>query len=515
MTDTMNMGQWLTQGWTWFGLELSLISVLAVASVLYAAMWMARNKQRHLKQEQQAEQQQYEQTAQTQALELARLQEREHNLNAHIEQLQDELNTHQQALSDVQQNNAHLREQLASAQQARTEQAKHYAEKEALLIENKEALLKEFKQLSQDVFDQKQQQWLQQQQQQAEQFTQQSKQGLDALLTPFKESLEGLRKRVDDVHTNDVKDRAQLKAQLESLHTLNQQMSSEAHSLATALRGEQKTQGNWGEMVLETVLERSGLRQNEEYVREQSQTDDDGQRFRPDVIIQLPDNKHIVVDAKVSLVAYTDYVNCDDEQQKSQHAKRHVESVRQHIKGLSAKSYQHLKGLNSPDFVFLFMPLEPAFMLAFQEDERLFNEAFEQRIVVVTPTTLLATLRTVSSVWALERRNQSTEKLADLAGKVYDKLATVLDKFETLGKQLNTAQNTYDGVWSSLKSGRGNLINQADTFRKLGVRVKKELNSKWVEDAQSEHELYSHLAEIKQAPEHERNEVLDSDTARD
>jgi DNA recombination protein RmuC len=250
-------------------------------------------------------------------------------------------------------------------------------------------------------------------------------------------------------------------------------------------------------MVLQTVLEKSGLREGEEFIREQSLNNDDGKRFRPDVIINLPDDKHIVVDSKVSLNAYTDMVNADSDAERQQCARRHVEAIRQHIRSLSEKAYQQLDGLNSPDFVFLFMPVEPAFMVAFEHDDNLFNEAFERRIVVVTPTTLLATLRTVASIWAIERRNKSTEKLADQAGKIYDKLAIVVERMETMGRQINTVQGTYDDTWKALKGGRGNLINQADQFRKLGVRAKKEMARALVEEANAEHDLYEAQAQTR------------------
>ena len=360
----------------------------------------------------------------------------------------------QTRLADLQQRLSNSQTELVSERQAREMQQQHADEKLALLQQNKEQLLQEFEHLSQKIFEQKQQQ-----------FTQQSQQGLTSLLTPFREQLDGLRKKVEDVHLSDTRDRATLQAQIVELHKLNQQMSTEAHALTTALRGEKKTQGNWGEMVLETVLERSGLRKGEEYVREESHQDDSGQRYRPDVIIRLPEGKHIVVDSKVSLNAYTDYVNADSEL----------------------------------EFVFLFMPVEPAFMLAFQHDESLFNTAFEQKIVVVTPTTLLATLRTVASLWAIERRNKSTEKLADQAGKLYDKLTVVVDKFEKVGSQLTTLNKGYDEAWNSLKSGRGNLLSQADGFRKLGVRVKKELAKNLVDDANAEDELHESLGS-REAP---------------
>ncbi len=362
-----------------------------------------------------------------------------------------------------------------------------------LLVEN--ALLKQKLQNQQQQQSQQQQynQALHQQQQQAfenlshrifNEKQQQNKQGLDAILHPFKDQLEGLRKKVEDVHLHDAKDRAALKSQISELHRLNQNITAEASALSKALRGDKKTQGNWGELVLETVLERSGLRLGEEYVREQNHKADDGQNYRPDVIINLPDDKHIVVDAKVSLNAYNDYANADDEISRAQFLKQHIDAIRNHIKSLSAKAYQQLPSLHSPDFVFMFMPIEPAFLAAFQHDEKLFMDAFDQRIVVVTPTTLLASLRTIESLWSIERRGRSADELSEHAGKVYDRLRIVVEKMDKLGSQLNSAQKTYDETYSSLAQGRGNLVNTANQFVELGVRIKKEIPQNIVEKAQ-------------------------------
>jgi DNA recombination protein RmuC len=353
-----------------------------------------------------------------------------------------------------------------------------------LLVEN--ALLKQKVQNQQQQQIQQQQynQDLHKQQQQAfenlsnkifNEKQQQNKQGLDAILHPFKDQLEGLRKKVEDVHLHDAKDRAVLKTQISELHRLNQNITAEASALSKALRGDKKTQGNWGELVLETVLERSGLRLGEEYVREQNHKTDDGKNYRPDVIINLPDDKHIIVDAKVSLNAYNDYVNADDEITRAQFLKQHIDAIRNHIKSLSAKAYQQLPSLHSPDFVFMFMPIEPAFLAAFQHDEKLFMDAFDQRIVVVTPTTLLASLRTIESLWSIERRGRSADELSEHAGKVYDRLRIVVEKMDKLGSQLNSAQKTYDETYSSLAQGRGNLVNTANQFVELGVRIKKEI----------------------------------------
>ena len=368
-----------------------------------------------------------------------------------------------------------LKTRLNQEQVERQKDQENLEEKLQLLQTNKAQLSQEFENLSNKIFEEKN-----------KQFKQSSQEGLNSLLNPFKDQLEGLRKKVDDVYVAETKDRIALKEQITSLHDLNKQITEEAASLARALRGEKKTQGNWGELVLETVLEKSGLRQGEEYVREKSITDEDGERYRPDVIINLPEEKHIVVDAKVSLNAYNDYVNAESEADRISFLKQHIDAVRMHIKTLADKAYAKLPGVNSPDFVFLFMPIEPAFMVAFEHDDKLFNDAFEQRIVVVTPTTLLASLRTVSSLWSIERQNKNAKQLAEQAGRVHDKLVGFVEDMEKVGKQLGTVQGTYDNAWSKLKEGRGNLISQAHKFKDLGVRVKKEIPQQVLETAELE-----------------------------
>lgn len=370
-----------------------------------------------------------------------------------------------------------LKTQLNQEQVERQKDQQNLEEKLALLQTNKAQLSQEFENLSNKIFEEKN-----------KQFKQTSQEGLSSLLNPFKDQLEGLRKKVDDVYVEESKDRAALKAQIGELHNLNKQITEEAASLARALRGEKKTQGNWGELVLETVLEKSGLRQGEEFTREKSINNDEGTRYRPDVIINLPEDKHIVVDAKVSLNAYTDYINAENDADRIRFLKQHVDAVRMHIKTLADKSYAKLPGVNSPDFVFMFMPIEPAFMIAFEHDDKLFNDAFEQRIVVVTPTTLLASLRTVSSLWSIERQNKSAKQLADQAAKVHDKLVGFVESMEKIGAQLHTVQGTYDKAWSQLKEGRGNLISQAHKFKDLGVRTKKELSSQVTDSAELEFE---------------------------
>ncbi len=385
------------------------------------------------------------------------------------------LEAQEQHITQLNRQISDLDSELKQEQLARNKDQQNLEEKLQLLSENKVQLKQEFENLSNKIFEDKHQQ-----------FKQTSQEGLSSLLNPFKDQLEGLRKKVDDVYVSESKDRAALRVQIGDLHNLNKQITEEAASLARALRGEKKTQGNWGELVLETVLEKSGLREGEEFVREKSITNEDGERLRPDVIINLPENKHIVVDAKVSLNAYTDYINAESDSDRIRFLKSHIDAVRLHIKSLADKSYSKLPGINSPDFVFMFMPIEPAFMVAFEHDDKLFNDAFEQRIVVVTPTTLLASLRTVSSLWSIERQNKNAKQLAEQAAKVHDKLVGFVESMEKVGLQLNTVQGTYDKAWSQLKEGRGNLISQAHKFKDLGVRMKKDMPKQVLETAELE-----------------------------
>lgn len=401
-----------------------------------------------------------------QAMGLGKLEERD----ATLKTLREELLSKEQKLDQQVQQVTSLSSELSKLKEAQHKDKEHYQSSLKLLDENKQQLLKDFEHLSNKIYEQKQ-----------KDFTQQSRDGMSALLNPFKEQMQGLQKKVEEVYVQESKDRTALATQITDLHKLNVRMSDEANALTRALKGESKTQGNWGELVLETVLEQSGLREGVEYVREAFHKDDEGKSYRPDVIINLPENKHIVVDSKVSLTAYSEYVSTENAQEQAVYLKAHIESIKKHINDLSEKAYQKLKGVNSPDFVFLFMPVEPAFMLAFQHDEKLFNQAFEKRIVVVTPTTLLASLRTVSSLWALEKQNKSTLELAERAAKLHDKFVGFVSFMQKLGNQMQTTQKTYDDAWKNLKEGNGNLIGQVHQLKELGIRTKKDLPKDVVE----------------------------------
>ena len=344
------------------------------------------------------------------------------------------------------------------------EQLKNADEKLALLKDSETRLSTQFENLASKIFEERN-----------KQFTEHNKISLDHIVKPLREQLGEFKQRIETVYDNENKDRVSLTEQIKLLRTETAQMNKEALNLTRALKGDKKTQGNWGEMILESVLERSGLRKGIEYDTQGAYRDEDNRLFKPDVIVHLPEEKDIIIDSKVSLIAYEQYCVAENDIERSQYLKQHTDAVRNHIKGLSAKDYSALKGIRSLDFVLLFMPIEAAFIAAFQADERLFTDAFEHNIVVVTPTTLLATLRTIENIWRYERQNENAKLIADKAGVVYDKIRGFVEDLDKLGKQLSTVQGTYEGVMNKLTHGNGNLIRQANSFVELGVKVKKTL----------------------------------------
>jgi DNA recombination protein RmuC len=396
------------------------------------------------------------------------------DLAREIEKKQGESNNLSQLRIVVQQREtelSQLRSQLSAKQQQVAElntrleeQQLQAAEKMQLLNESRTELSNQFKTLAQEIFDEK-----------GRIFSAKNSENLHQVLEPFREQLHDFRKKVDDVYVSEMRERVSLKHELENLRQINVQMNQEAVNLTRALKGDKKTQGNWGELVLERVLERSGLRAGVEYDTQGAFRDGDSKLLKPDVIVHLPEDKDVVVDSKVSLVAYERYCNEENAQLQAQALKEHVLAVRQHITLLSAKDYSSLSGLRSLDFVLMFMPIESAFMSAFQADDELFNHAFERRIVVVTPTTLLATLRTIENIWRYERQNQNAQAIAERAGAVYDKLRGFVEDMEKLGVQLATVDSTYQAAMTKLTHGRGNLISQANRFVDLGVKVRKPL----------------------------------------
>lgn len=338
------------------------------------------------------------------------------------------------------------------------------AKERQLLEDSRETFRQEFEILANQIFENKHLA-----------FDAQSKEGLTSLLAPFKEQLDTFRLRVDQVHTENVQGHTSLKGELDRLRELNQQITQEASNLTRALKGDKKIQGNWGEQKVELLLEQAGLRKGIEYGREQNFKDDDGNNLRPDFVVNLPEGKHIIIDSKVSLVDYAAYVAAESPEEGQPFLAAHVAALRNHIRSLSEKKYPELLQMDSPDFTFLFIAIEPAYLAAAAHSPLLFQEAYDRRIVLVTATTLFPVLRVVSNLWSLQRQNQSTQQLAEQAGRVYDKLRVFIEKMEKLGGQIETSQRTYKEAFDTLKDGKGSLVKTVDKFVDLGVKVSKKL----------------------------------------
>jgi len=319
--------------------------------------------------------------------------------------------------------------------------------------------------------------------QQTADFTITSQKGLQDILTPLRERIQDFEKKVDLTYEKGLKDQSDLKAELLKIYDLSVTLDKDAKNLTNALKSDSKRQGNWGEIILERVLERSGLIKDQEYYLQFSTKNEQGAIMRPDVVIRLPEDKHLVIDSKVSLTAYTEYVSAEEEHLRSKKLREHLDSIRRHIKELSEKRYDQLLGINSPDFVLMFMPVEPAFALAVQADHELFNYAWHERVVIVSPTTLLATLRTVSSIWKFEKQNQNALEIADRGGKLYDKFASFVNDLENIGQNIEKAEKAYQEAHKKLISGSGNLIRQVEQIKIMGVTTKKSLPETLINEA--------------------------------
>lgn len=310
----------------------------------------------------------------------------------------------------------------------------------------------------------------------SKEFTAANQKNIGEVLNPLKEKLQLFEKKVDDTYQKGLKDQTDLRAELKKLYELNARISEEAGNLTKALKGDVKKQGNWGEVVLERILERSGLNEGSNgYQKQFSDSNEDGKRIQPDIVVNLPDNKHIIIDSKVSLIAYERAVNALTEEERVRRVKEHLISLKAHIKGLSEKHYQSAQKLNSPDFVLLFLPIEASFSLAIQEDQELFSFAWDQKVVIVSPSTLLATLRTIASIWQQENQTRNALEIARQGGALYDKFVGFVADMEKIGNNLQTTQNTYKDAMSKLVEGRGNLVRSTQKLKDLGAKASKEL----------------------------------------
>jgi DNA recombination protein RmuC len=360
--------------------------------------------------------------------------------------------------------NRRLAERQAALTQELEAERRAAAEKLRLLEDARQQLTEQFKNLANEILEEK-----------SRRFTDQNQAQLAGLLEPLKMRLTEFQRKVEEAYVNEGKDRTALAEQVRQLMALNQTLSREARQLTEALKGSSKTQGTWGELVLERVLEASGLRRGEEYEVQVSHTDGEGRRLQPDVVIRLPEGRHLVIDAKVSLNAYEDYTAATDESARQAALKRHLDSVRTHMKGLSQRRYEELYGVGSLDFVLLFVPIEPAFMLAVTHDRDLFMDAWQRNVLLVSPSTLLFVVRTVAHLWRQEQQNQNAQEIAKRGAELYDKLAGFVADLQALGQRLEQARSEYDKAMGKLATGKGNLLRRAESLRELGVKPGKNL----------------------------------------
>ncbi|RCW24219.1 DNA recombination protein RmuC [Vibrio parahaemolyticus] len=378
-------------------------------------------------------------------------------------------------LGQMREHKSRLETQLCE-QQARHEQINQANAEKLQILEQAEARLKQqFEHLANQLFEEK-----------TAKVDLQNRQSLEGLLSPLREQLEGFKKHVNDSFSQEAKERHTLVHELKNLQRLNEQMTREAVNLTQALKGDNKQQGNWGEVVLARVLAESGLREGYEYQTQVNLQNEAGKRYQPDVIVHLPQNKQVVVDSKMALVAYERYFNAETDADRDQALSAHLAALRAHIKGLSMKDYHKLKGIQSLDYVLMFIPVEPAFQVAIQADPSLIKDAMEQNIILVSPTTLLVALRTIDNLWRNERQNENAKMIAQRATKLYDKLRLFVDDMEGLGGALDKANQSYQGAMNKLATGRGNVIRQAESFKHLGVEIKRPISSDLAQLAQSD-----------------------------
>ncbi|QIL85524.1 DNA recombination protein RmuC [Vibrio sp. HDW18] len=409
----------------------------------------------------------------------------------YFEDVKQERQQYADQLNHLRAANAELDSQLRE-QEARYQQQLVSSQEKLQLLERAEDRLKQqFEQLANQVFEHK-----------TISVDQQNRQSLQGLLTPLKEQLEGFKKQVNDSFNHEAKERHTLVHELRNLQRLNEQMAQEALNLTQALKGDNKQQGNWGEVVLARVLAESGLREGHEYQTQVSLQNEAGKRYQPDVIVYLPQNKQVVVDSKMALVAYERYFHAQTDSERDSALGEHLLALRNHIRGLSQKDYHQLQGIQSLDYVLMFIPVEPAFQVAIQADPSLVKDALEQNIILVSPTTLLVALRTIDNLWRNERQNQNAQVIAERASKLYDKLRLFVDDMQALGGALDKANQSYQGAMSKLVTGRGNAIRQAESFKQLGVEIKRSIAQPLIDRAQ-------HSAEMENAPLVERHPIED------
>jgi len=317
-------------------------------------------------------------------------------------------------------------------------------------------------------------------------FTIQNKENLNLILNPLNEKLKDFEKKVEETYVKNIKDRTDLQAEIKKLYDLNSKISEEANNLTKALKGDIKKQGNWGEVILERILEHSGLEKDREYKTQVSLLNASGKKYQPDVVIYLPDNKHVIVDSKVSLVAYEQLVNALNQEEQDKYMKLHMDSIKSHIKELSDKQYYTLEGIYSPEYVLMFVPIESSFSVSIKEDNQLFNFAWDNRIVIVSPSTLTATLLTISSIWRQENQTRNALEIAKKSGDLYDKFAGLIDDLVDVGKKLKQTQTAYENSMNKLSEGKGNLIKRVEDIKQLGIKTTKKISQQLLDKSSSD-----------------------------
>ncbi len=392
-------------------------------------------------------------------------------LEERCQQLTNNLTIMEQKLNDLKEHKNQLQNEK---EQQGNKIARYQADIENLELKNKdqkeeveklqEKFTKEFENLANKILEEK-----------SLKFTARNEKNIKDILSPLNEKIQLFEKKVEESQKENISIHSALKEQLLNLQSQNLKITQEAENLTKALKGDSKMQGNWGELVLERVLEKSGLEKDREYLVQKSFTLEDGSRVLPDVIINLPDGKKMIVDSKVSLTDYERYVNADNDEEQTQYLKNHINSLRRHVDQLSAKKYEDLYAMESPDFVLLFVPIEPAFAIAINNDNSLYNKAFEQNIIIVTPTTLLATLRTIDSMWNNEKQQRNAIEIARQAGALYDKFEGFVGDLTKVGKKMDEAKNEYKGAMNKLVEGRGNIVFSIEKIKKMGAKAKKSI----------------------------------------
>lgn len=389
--------------------------------------------------------------------------------------LQDERLRYEANIRDLNQELVAEKSLSAKAEESFRAQRQRLDEQQQYMQEVQQRFKLEFENVANKLLDEK-----------SQKFTETNRNNLDILLNPLKENIKLFEEKVEKVYKAESDERNVLKGEISKLMELNRQISEEANNLTRALKADTKKQGNWGEVILDRLLEASGLLEGESYTKQAkglNLLDEEGNRFQPDVIIHLPDNKHIVIDSKVSLIAYERLVNCEINDDREQYLKQHILSIKAHINGLGGKNYQDLYGINSPDFVLLFVPIESSFVIAIQKDAELFDFAWNKKVVLVTPSTLLATLKTVASIWKQEQQTRNAIDIATKAGALYDKFVGFIADLKKIGDHIDRSKDAYQDAFNKLSAGSGNLVGRVETLRKLGAKTTKQIDSKFIEEA--------------------------------